>query len=305
MFKSVFFLILFLVFCRNALPQDLIPDKFAYDTNSLEFWNNARILPVRFLDKKDDREGNTYLSGIFASNYVLERTEFILPAHQKEYAFFEHNKEWEEQIDRKTFLKKYKKDFWLVTYFKAGTDNVIVNAHQFKQWESIKQSYASHPDQLRRSADHPDFWQDMRIKPAFFYAFDGDKAYWVFLETINNTEPYSESDHQILTLANNSTARKRILGHSGFDVRILDQGMLFIQKNTVFHRQELENSKARKMLTFTLTDARLRLRPLLIDREYFVKNSPKHFWICFYDSKLQSLVRVVETIDKPLEDDSK
>ncbi|TSC73633.1 MAG: hypothetical protein G01um101444_502 [Parcubacteria group bacterium Gr01-1014_44] len=298
MFRPALFSILFLALSESVLSQDSQPSNFPYDPESVEFWDNARVLPVRFLDRKDNENGHIQLSALFASNFRVERVSFVLPAknEKNEEAFFEQIKEWEEQIDRQTFLKKFKKNFWLVTYLKAGPDNIMISGHQFKQWEAVKQSYASHPDQFRRSADDLDFWQDMRIKPAFFHAIEGDKAYWVFLETINDSEPYTESDYQTISLANNSTAQKRIPGHSGLDVRILDQGMLFIQKNTVFHKQEIENTKARKMLTFTITDARFRLRPLLIDRKYFVENSPKHFWICFYDSKFQSLVRVVQAL---------
>ena len=306
MFRPALFSILFLLFCKPVLPQDSKPDNFSYDIKSLDFWNKARIMPVRFLDKVEDKQGNTRFSGTFASDFVLEMVNFILPAGTEgKDAFFEQSKEWEEQIDRKTFLKKFKKDFWLITYLETGQDNIIVSGHQFKEWQAVKISYASHPDQLRRSIDNPDFWREMRLRVAFFYAFNEDKAYWMFLDAVNKAEPFTDSDHEFITLSNGSKSQKRLTVNPLFDYRILEQGMFFIQKNTVFHKQEIENTKPRKVLKFTITDPKLRLRPVPTDREYFMVNHLKHFWVSFYDSKYQSLVRVVETIDEPAENEEK
>ena len=107
MLKSAIFSILFLMFCGTALSQDNPPSDSLYDINSLEFWKRARVMPVRFLEKSEDDQSNTRLSAIFASNYVLERINFILPVNSQKDAFFEQNNEWEEQIDRKRFLKRF------------------------------------------------------------------------------------------------------------------------------------------------------------------------------------------------------
>ena len=101
-----------------------------------------------------------------------------------------------------------------------------------------------------------------------------------------------------MPLLNGQTILKRMTAYQNFDVRIAEQGVLQIQPNTVFHKQEIENSKPRKVLKFTVTDGKLRLRPLVVDRDYFLKNYSKYLWVCFYDNKYQSLVRLVQTLEE-------
>lgn len=303
MFRPTIFFIFFVLFSGFSSSQSKVisQNKTITFQNSPEFWNNVRILPVKFLDKSKDQTGHTRLSATFASSLVVERIDFVLmPEEQKELnSFFEETKGWEEQIDQKEFLKKFKKDFWLTTYLKSGPENIVIGAHQFKNWQLLKRSFPTHPEQLRRSADNPDFWQEMRMRVVSFYAIEGEKAYWMFLDQVDKTEPFEKSDYESLPLVNGENIQKRPTAHPLTDFRVLEQGVFQIQKNTVFHQQEIEDAKARKVLKFTLTETRLRLRSLVIDKEYFINNRSKHFWICFYDSKLQSLVRVVQAPEKP------
>lgn len=306
MLRPILFSVLFIAFCHPTLSQNYSSDNPAENPNHLEFWNNLRIMPVQFLDKRGDKSGNTYFSAIFASSLVLEKVDFVLPSSDKQKSvFFEQKNQWEEQIDRKTFLKKFKKDFWLTTYLKSGTDNIIISAHQFKQWQSLKISFASHPLQLRRNVDSIDFWQDIRMKVVFFHAFDDNKIYWMFLGPIAKTEPFIESDYKLVPLANKTIAHKRYTSNPFNDFRVLDQGLFYTQKDTVFHKQEIENAKPWKVFKFTITDAKLRLRPLPTDMDYVQKNSSTRLWVCFYDSKNLGLSRVIEAADVPTKDHSK
>lgn len=270
-----------------------------YDTNSPEFWSNVRQIPVQFLDKNKNKTGDLVLSAMFSSNFVAEKIDFILPADKVNRAsFFEENKEWEQQIDLKTFLKKFKKNYWLTTYLKVGRENVIISAHQFKNWRSLQASYASDPKQFKHSVNDPDFWKDLRMTLVLFYTVQENKAYWIFLEPLDKTEPVTKEDDQYLYLADNWRLKKRLTATNKlFDFRVIQQGVFYLKDNTVLQQQEMENEKARKVLNVTIFDAKLRLRSTPLDKDYFVKNSAKHFWICFYDYRYQALLRVVESLD--------
>jgi len=301
MLKAAIFLI-FLLINQSVAPRS--PDaidlnKFDFDPNSPQFWNSMRVMPVKFLDKTDN-----YLSAVFASDYVLKNITFVLPPKlEKEQGhqavFFQQGKGWEEQIDRKTFLKKFKRDYWLTTYVTTEGENIIIDAHQFKNWQALKTSYASHPDHPRRSVNSPEFWEDIRKTLGVFYDVKGDKAYWIFLNPIEKNEPFIESDYQYISLLNGYLLEKRITKvNRTFDFRILEQGVLTLQKNTVFDKSELEIDKPRRVLNVIIFDGKLRLRPISVDKEYFVANAAKEFWICFYDSKYQSIVRLAQAADE-------
>lgn len=305
MLKSAIFSILFLASGVIASPQSPNSRDLLKESETTEFWNNIRVMPVQFLDKSNDQDGNTHFSAIFASNFRVERINFILlteTGEEKKNAFFKRGKEWEEEIDRKEFLKKFKKDFWLTTYLKTEQENIIIAAHQFKEWQALGLSYAGHPEHLRRNTHDLEFWQDIRMGIITFYAIEKDKAYWLFLKQIDKTEPLLETDRTLIPLANGKVVQKRLTAANEYaDFRILEQGVFNIQKNTVFQKQETENSKPRKMLKLTIIDGKLRLRSLLLEKDYFLNNFSKHYWICFYDSKHQSLVRVVRAMEEKLD----
>ncbi len=301
MLKSAIFLIILLI-SQSVAPRS--PDsadlsKFDFDPNSPQFWNSMRVMPVKFLDKTGDQ-----LSAVFASDYFLKNITFVLPPEpEKEQrlqtVFFEQGKGWEEKIDRKSFLKKFKKDYWLTTYLAIKEENIIIDAHQFKNWQALRVSYASHPDHLRRSVDSPEFWEDVRKTLGVFYDIQGDKAFWIFLNPVEKNEPFVKSDYQYINLLNGYLLERRITKiNRTFDFRVLEQGVLNLQKNTVFDKSELEIDKPRKVLNVTIFDGKLRLRPISVDKEYFVANAAKEFWICFYDSKYQSIVRLVQAADE-------
>jgi len=304
MFKSAVFSTIFFVFCNLSFSQSADSD-FSFDNaNTPEFWNSLRILPVQFLEKNEDKNGSIRLSAVFTNSFIVERIDFLLLAEKKTEnnpSFFEQSKNWEEEIDRKTFLKKFKKDYWLTTYL-SGRENILVAAHQFQNWQALKSSYASHLNQFRKSVNDIEFWRDIRTKILYFYEIKEDKAYWLFLQPIDRTEPFLESDRQVISLSHNWTINKRTTSNPLQDYRVLEQGVLEIQANTIYHRQEMENSKPRKVLKFTIIDSRFRLRPLVVEKDYFVDNFRKHFWICFYDIKSQSLVRIVEAFEKSAEE---
>ena len=307
--KSALFSIVFLIFCGISFPQSpsppISPNYKIRDENTPEFWNNLRIMPIQFLEKNEDKNGRVRLSAVFASNFVVESIDFLLLAEKKnesDPSFFEQKEDWEEQIDRKTFLKKFKRNYWITVYLEAGKENVLVAAHKFQSWPALKSSYASHPNQFRRSVNDVDFWKDIRIKMLYFYEIKDNKAYWLFLQSIDKTEPFSENDRQLISLPNGWMVYKRTTTNHLQDFRAFEEGILQIQENTIYHRQEMENSKPRKVLKFTIIDSKLRLRPLEIEKKYFLENHQKHFWICFYDLKNQSLVRIVEALEKPREE---
>lgn len=302
MVKTAVFSIIFLIFfCSLVFPQNHNKTgNIAYDGNAPEFWNNVRQMPVQFLEKEKDKMGNINFSAVFASNLIVEKINFVFPLSKKEeVAFFEEKKEWEEQIDFDLFLKKFKKDYWLTTYYKIGGENILLSAHQFKSWQSVKNSYAGNPEHLRRNVNDLDFWQDLRMTFVIFYAVEGKKCYWLFLDPIDKTAPFSKSDSEYFPLANGYVIKKRIANiNKLFDFRVLQQGVLNLQENTVFHKQEMESEKARKVLKFTIFDAKLRLRPFPTDKGYFLENAANHFWICYYDSKFQTVTRLIESLDK-------
>lgn len=308
MFKPVLFLSLFLVFSEADQASEPY-DRPVYGNNSLEYWENLRIIPLRFFEKRSDEAGNIYLSAAFASNFTVEaeKINFVLSAaKENKPTFFEQSKEWEERIDQKTFLKKFKKDFWLTTYLKTERENIIVSVHQFKQWQSLKVSYATNPNRLQKNLTDPDFWKELRMRVVFVYKVAQDRVHWLFLSSIDKTEPFVKSDYELMSLdGDSSLVKKRQTVNQLRDFRILEQGIFLIQENTVFHKSVMENAKGWRVLKFNITDPRLRLRPLVVDREYFVKNASQLLWICFYDSRIKSLSRVVETLNEPLPVDSK
>lgn len=305
MFKSAFLFIFFLVLNNSPTTGETVLPK---DGNfaSQKFWANLRIMPVKFVEKENDEDGNIRFSAIFASNLVSQNIDFVLPAKPViEDVFFEENGDWKEKIDRKEFLKRFKKNFWLTTYLQEGDENIIVSAHQFKKWEAVKSSYAGHPERLRRSVDIPEFWEDLRMKVVFFYKAEKDRAYWLALDQIDPNEPVTPSDLEPVILADNSTVTKRVKSLDNSHFRVSGQGVFFIQKNTVFNKQEMENSKPRKILKLTMGDSRLRLQSLPLDQNYFLQNLKKHFWTCFYDSQYDSLSRVIEALQGKTEDELK
>lgn len=304
MLRPAVLLVIFFIFCGISFSQSVDSDYSFVNENTPEFWNSLRILPVQFLEKEEEKNGNVRLSAIFANSFVVERIDFLLPAEKKNEnnpSFFQQNKDWEEEVGRKTFLKKFKKNYWLATYL-SGQSNILIAAHQFQNWQNLKSSYASHPSQFRKSVNDIEFWKDIRMKMFYFYEIAEDKAYWIFLQPIDKTEPFSESDHQLVNLTKNWVINKRATANPWQDFRVLEQGTLKIQTNTIYHQQEMESSKPRKVLKFTVIDSKFRLRPLVIEKGYFLKNYQKYFWICFYDVKNMSLVRIVQATEKPIEE---
>src|SRR3989344_4465415 len=102
MLRMALFSILFLAFCSIALPQSANQNDLFQNNNSPEFWNNLRVVPVRFLDKSEDETGNIRLSATFVSDvlYTVEKIDFILSAEpvdagEDKIGFFKQEREWE------------------------------------------------------------------------------------------------------------------------------------------------------------------------------------------------------------------
>lgn len=263
--------------------------------NSLDFRDNVSVIPVQFVDYNDG-----HLTAMFASKTMVERIKFRLPSDLKN-SFFEVNGEWEEEIGQRAFLKKIKKDYWMVAYKNQEGENILCEAHQFKNLESLRATYGQSSDNLLKTVDTPAYWRAMKIKPLSFHAIEEEKGYWLFLA--ETSEPIPD-ENEYVELENNTIAPTILKTLDDAHLRVVDHGVFTIAKNCIFNILETRNSKKVKLpmtdVGITLSRPKVRVKP--IDRAYFVENSRKYFWLCFFDQDTNVLLRAVQMSNDPKED---
>lgn len=273
------------------------------DRNSLAFFDNISQIPIKFLNRRKDTE---VLVGQFASPTVLsyKQLEFNLSPEKKneKNLFFMVDGEWEEEVGRKIFLKKFKNDFWLTSYITVGQENVICEAHQFKNWESLRVSYAQGSKSY--SVDTTEFWQNVRTKLVYFYKLDemnkisggvvDDGAYWLFVVPTGGIR--SESDNIPVKLEDGRLVNKISMFADGTEVRMVDNGIFLFDDKTIFHTTEIKISKLPRVRLANMEFGMLKVRSKPVEKKYFVDNLLNGSWLCFYDKENHKLLRVVEVI---------
>ena len=256
---------------------------------SLDFWQGLAILPVQFVDRNKD---GTVLSGQFSSSLFVQHIDFKLLPDQKG-DFFSMDGNWEEKISRRSFLKKFKKDYWLVGYL-PDRGNLICEAHQMKNWGFLYANFAQDSTSVVKSVDSISFWRKLKIKPLYFYSVKDDKAYWLFFEpTVGSVAP--EEVQSVIKLDDGTIARKYLkIPNDGY-VDVVEHGVFLLDKNCVFQSLEVKQPKIR---VGSLSWGDTKMRPKAENKEYFISNINKTYWFSFYDNDTKTLLRVVETMLK-------
>lgn len=296
MWRLINFLLVLLCLLGRASPYllaqtDIMSDKKLVTPDSCENPRYFNLLPVQFIAKDEDSSGNLILTGDFASPLMSGLVKFKLPSGQKDSFSIKKDDDWGEQIDRKRFLKKFKKGFWFVVYL-ASEENTICGAYQFKNWEALRSSFADDRDGATRAVDTLVLWERLRLRPLMFVEIKDNKAYWIFVSLVSG--PRTENDEVKIVLKNGMIANKRLLGKDGVDGRIEDHGVYTLHKNTVFNTSEIESSKI-KIGSYSLF-SNFRVRAKLVDFNYFLEKSTTSIWFCFYDEKTNVIVRLIEMV---------
>lgn len=261
-----------------------------HDPTSLKFWNSQGIVPVRFIDKDED---GVRLMARFESKHMLERMEFVLPL-EREHAFYQIHGDWQEEISRQTFLKKFKNDFWLVTYLypeEQGGDLIICNVQQVKDWEALRGSFAQDFQDMTKTIDTLAFWQNIRMKPVFFSDLSGERAKWLFLKKINEQSPPVKTDD-----SSGSDGIQPDIARlkDGGRVLILDRGTFSIDKNCVFFVLRVRNPLIR--VGDIIGKSKMMYRQ--ISRAYFFENVSTSLWLCSFDHTNGNLLQAVGTVSE-------
>lgn len=271
------------------------------DRTSQGFYENLSIIPIKFLSKS---KNNETLTGLFVNPMVADfrRFEFKLTPEKKDEKglFFQVDGEWEEEIGRKVFLKKFKNDFWLVMYLVNNRENIICEAHQFKDWEALRASYAQ--GKGSHLVDIPKFWENLKVKLVYFYNLDAvkkdsgglldDGAYWVSVVPTDGL--HLPEDEAPVKLEGGKLVNRITKFPDGTEVRIVDHGIFLISDDSVFHTLELKNPKLPRVKLANIELGMLKIRSRPVDKKYFVENLKNSAWLCFYDSENYKLLRVVE-----------
>lgn len=256
------------------------------DSSSPEFSRDVKIMPVKFIDRD---KGGVHLVGQFASRAALQQIDFtLLPSWPTE--FFMQTGDWHEKIDRKEFLKNFKKRYWLVIYLE-GNGNFVYGATQFKNWETLRISFAQDPDHLLESVDLSSFWKKMRLKGLYFHEIKADMAYWLLLDFKTPLQPDDLSE--TIQLENGKVAPRRLkYSLDGKECRLTDHGVFSLHKNCTFHIVETKNTKLLKMKMVKFLPTRHRFRLMPVDRDYFIKNYAQELWLCFYNAESKTILRL-------------
>lgn len=271
------------------------------DTSSLLFYENLSQIPIKFLRKSTDGE---FLIGQFASPTVIFFKEFKFritsEIKDERNLFFETDGNWEQEISRKTFIKKIKKDFWLVTYLTVNQENIICRANQFRDWESLRISYGH---EAKLAVDTMEFWKNMRAKFVFFYQIDeiqdtgqeakSYRAYWTFVVPTNGIS--MAGDDELELLDSDKLVRRIQQFSDGEEARIIDHGFFIINDQTIFHTIDLKIPKLPRIKLARMEFGMLKARPRPVDKDYFFKTTDSP-WTCFYNNKDGKLLRAVEAV---------
>lgn len=250
---------------------------------SLAFLNKLAIVPVQFVSRDGDK-----LTAHFLSPTMTKEISFRVPPN-KDNAFFKIDHDWEKEIGRREFFKKFKNDFWLILYV-ADQDNYIYEAHQFKYWESIKASFSQNQDKISESLDFLPYWTKMGMMPVHFASIKNDKAYWLFLVPVSG--PWDPTDSDGFELGEGTLVQRRLKSADGFEFRVLDHGVFTIRKDCVFGTVEIKNPRLRVANISLLGDVKSRLK--IVEKEYFLSKMQTVFWLCFYDKESKNVWRIVE-----------
>ncbi|MDP3954402.1 MAG: hypothetical protein Q8Q06_03220 [bacterium] len=270
------------------------------DSGSLAFYENLSQIPIKFVSISPDKD---ILTGQFASPTMIlyNRLEFkITPVTKNEQnIFFETDGDWAREISRKRFLKKSKKDFWLITYLTINQENIICQAYQFKTWEALRGTYSQ---EAKFATDTFEFWKNTRIKSVHFYQVDevrdsdgevsGHRVYWIFVTPTKGVE--MSGDDEVIALDSGKFIN-RIQYFADGEARIVDYGFFIIDNNTVFHTVELKNPRLPRVKLSIMELGMLRVRPKIVDKSYFL-NRIEAPWTCFYDIESLKISRAVEGI---------
>lgn len=263
------------------------------DRTTPAFWENLSHLPVQFTNRHKE---SGILVGQFISSEVFDftRIEFKLtPENKKEEGlFFQVDGDWEEEISRKAFLKKFKNDLWVVSYLTVGKENVICEAHQVKNWQSLVVSYAQGSKNFNIKT--PAFWNNLKAVPVYFNEVKEDNAFWLFIQELGNASvpEYAEP----IRLQNGKLVNKYQKFSNGALGIVLDHDFFTIDKNCVFHVMEKKDPRLIqipkiKMTQFALNGRKIRVRP--VDRDYFNKNALQKPWLCFYEKDFENRALVL------------
>lgn len=289
----ILLLLVLMAISSRADPKDATNENgnpCAGDPNSPTYWEKRSIMPVEFVDYRDNNLTAHFASG--ASVVHAGQLEFNLPEKLKD-AFFRSDKEWGEEISRKEFLKKYKKDYWLVTYVTENKKDTLCQAYQFKNWGSIYASFGHDLDTRAKFIDTPAYWHNMKTNLIAFHNLTANKAYWLFLAPLKDS--VLQDKKPILT-----EDGRRISGiikiADGSMLQVLGHGVFKIDKNTVFHVVETKEPRVIQVPKISITSVtigRLKIRPRPVDRAYFNENYNKSSWLCFFENDSKLLLRVI------------
>lgn len=278
------------------------------DRTKPAFWDNLSFLPIRFINRHKE---SGILTGQFASPDVIsiKQLEFKLVPESKEEKglFFRPDKGWEKEINRKTFLERFKKDFWLISYLTIDEERIVCDAHQFQNWQSLVVSYAQGSKNYNVKTE--EFWTNLKSIPAYFQEIKENSAFWLFILDIGNmpVPEYSEP----IRLQNGVLVNRYLKFNDGNLGVVLDNDFFTIDKNCVFHVIEKKDPKLIKIpkikiTQFELGSQKIRVKP--VDREYFVKNAleePRQPWLCFYERDFENkLLLLLRAISMPIENGS-
>lgn len=274
------------------------------DITSPAYYDNLSYLPVKFLNRQKESE---ILVAQFASPVIFsaKSIEFKLTPETKEEKglFLQVDGEWQEIISRKVFFKKFKKDFWLVSYLTLNNENVICGAQQFNNWRSLEVSYAQGSQNFHIGTI--EFWKDLKSTPAYFHEIKEDRAFWFFLQDTNSMF-LPEQQEETIRFENGKLVNKYQRSFDGTVGKILDHDFFIIDPNCVFNVLEKKDQRLIQIPKIKITQVELRsykIRSKQVDREHFIRDALKEpipLWFCFYkkDFKNKALVllRVVRAV---------
>lgn len=217
------------------------------------------IGPVQFKEWEKGPNGEALLHGQFiggdldTKNYTL-----TLPKSNEECFLFARDGDWYRKVDRDTFLKKCKKEYWLVIFTK--NTNIIRHASQFETPLTLQSSFAQDEEKLP-SVKLVAYWERMRIEALSVYKISGDQVYWA---SIYNSSPPSSKDSE---LAN----KYKVLFQGIIDIRVKLKQETDQQKLSLLEQERLKLSSEADEITVSINDKELLTVILLDDKTYAFK----------------------------------
>ncbi len=257
------------------------------DFNSLVYKDNLSLVPVRFIGKLQD-DGR--LNAIFESKLMVERLEFFLPK-DLEHAFYETSGDWNEEISRPAFLKKIKKDFWLITYLTPSDKNserIICSAHQIKNWDSLRANFAQDKEDAMKTVDTLAFWLSLRLKTVIFTAGKGETFQWASLKVVQDGPEFDKALEDYRLEHNQNGLRLIVNFNDGSKGLVIERGNFGLDKNCVFYMAIVKTP-----LIKVAGIGKSKVMHRFVSRPYFLDNFLKFAWVCVYDEISKNLVQVI------------